>query len=101
VASWYAVLNPCYRQEELRGTLLGHLVYLKAKAGGEKSTPEKRVAPEHAEGADLQDPCDMAKAGWLESQSPEVHPHTHGYSVSQQCCQDKVIHLSQPETSTR
>jgi hypothetical protein len=75
------VLNPCYRQEELRGTLLGHLVYLKAKARGEKSTPEKREALEHAEGADRQDPCDMAKAGLLESQSPEVKTHTHCYSV--------------------
>jgi len=80
-ASWYAVLNPCYRQEELRGTLLGHLVYLKAKARGDKSMPEKREALEHAEGADLQDPCDMAKAGLLESQSPEVQAHTHCYSV--------------------
>jgi hypothetical protein len=71
------VLNPCFRQEEFRGTLLGHLVYLKAKVRGEKSMPEKREALEHAEGADPQDPCDMAKAGWLESQSPEVqsaHP---------------------------
>jgi hypothetical protein len=75
------VLNPCFRQEEFRGTLLGHLVYLKAKAGGEKSMPEKREVLEHAEGTDLQDPCDMAKAGLLESQSPEVQPHTHCYSV--------------------
>ena len=71
-ASWYAPLNPCFRQEELRGTLLGHPVYLKAKAGGEKSMPEKREVLEHAEGTDPQDPCDMAKAGLLESESPEV-----------------------------
>ena len=63
--------------------------------------PEKREALEHAEGADRQDPCDMAKAGWRESQSPAVKPHTHGYSVSQQGCQDQVVHLSQPETATR
>ena len=63
--------------------------------------PEKREALEHAEGADRQDPCDMAKARWVESQSPEVQPHTHCDSVSEQCCQDTVVHRSQPETSTR
>ena len=51
---------------------LGHLVYLKAKAGGEKSMPEKREPPEGAEGAVLQDPRDRAKAGLPESQSPAV-----------------------------
>ena len=70
-ASWYATLNPCFRQEEFRGTLLGHPVYLKAKAGGEKSMPEKREVLEPAEGTDPQDPCDRAKAGLLESESPE------------------------------
>ena len=43
--------------------------------------PEKREGLEHAEGTDLQDPCDMAKAGLLESESPEVEPHTPCYSV--------------------
>jgi group II intron reverse transcriptase/maturase len=80
-ASWYAVLNPCYRQEELRGTLLGHLVDLKAKARGEKSLPAKREALEHAEGADRQDPCDMAQAGLLECQSPAVKTPPHCDSV--------------------
>jgi hypothetical protein len=75
------VLNPCLRQEELRGTLLGHRVYLKAKTGGEKSMPEKREVLEHAEGTDLQDPRDMAKARLPESQSPEVQTHAHCYSV--------------------
>ena len=63
-ASWYAVLNPCCRQEEVRGTLLGHLVHLKAKAGGEKSMPEKREPLEDAEGAVPQDPRDRAKS-WI------------------------------------
>jgi len=42
---------------------LGHLVHLKAKAGGDNSMPEKREPPEDAEGAVLQDPRDRAKAG--------------------------------------
>src|SRR5260370_30779376 len=79
-ASRYEVLNPCFRQEEPGGKLLGHLVYLKAKARGEKSMPEKREVLEHAEGAAPQDPCDKAKAGLPESQSPEGQTHTHCYS---------------------
>jgi hypothetical protein len=61
---------------------LGHLVDLKAKAGGENSMPEKRGSLEDAEGAVPQDPRDMAKAGLPESQSPAVQPHTRCYSVS-------------------
>ena len=61
--------------------LLGHLVDLRAKAGGEKSMPEKRETPEGAEGAVLQDPRDRAKAGLPESQSPAVQPHTRCYSA--------------------
>ena len=60
---------------------LGHLVDLKAKAGGEKSMPEKREPLEDAEGAVPQDPRDRAKAGLPESQSPAVEPHTRCYSV--------------------
>ena len=60
---------------------LGHRVYLKAKAGGEKSMPEKRESLEDAEGAVPQDPRDKAKAGLPESQSPAVQPHTRCYSV--------------------
>ena len=52
--------------------LLGHLVYLRAKAGGEKSMPEKREPLEDAEGAVPQDPRDKAKAVLPESQSPAV-----------------------------
>ena len=61
--------------------LLGHLVDLKAKAGGEKSMPEKRETLEDAEGAVPQDPRDRAKAALPESQSPAVQPHTRCYSV--------------------
>ena len=56
---------------------LGHRVYLKAKAGGDNSMPEKRGTLEDAEGAVLQDPRDRAKAVLPESQSPAVeyaHP---------------------------
>jgi hypothetical protein len=56
------VLNPCLSQEELGGMFLGHLVYLKAKAGGDNSMPEKREPLEDAEGAVPQDPRDRAKA---------------------------------------
>jgi hypothetical protein len=60
---------------------LGHLVHLKAKAGGDNSMPEKREPLEDAESAVPQDPCDRAKAGLPESQSPAVQPHTRCYSV--------------------
>src|SRR6516165_3295742 len=60
---------------------LGHLVDLKAKAGGDKSMPEKREPLEDAEGAVLQDSRDRAKAGLPESQSPAVEMYTRCYSV--------------------
>jgi hypothetical protein len=95
------VLNPCDQQEELRGTLLGHLVDLKAKARGDKRLPEQREALEHAEGADRQDPGDRATAGWRASPSPEVNTPTHGDRVSQPCGQDQGVHRAPPETSPR
>ena len=61
--------------------LLGHLVDLRAKAGGESSMPEKRETPEGAEGAVPQDPRDRAKAALPESQSPAVQPHTRCYGA--------------------
>ena len=60
---------------------LGHLVDLNAKAGGEKSMPEKREPLEDAEGAVPQDPCDTAKAELPESQSPAVQVHARCYSA--------------------
>ena len=59
-----AVLNPWRSQEELGGRFLGHRVYLKAKAGGENSMPEKREPLEDAEGAVPQDPRDRANS-WI------------------------------------
>ena len=53
---------------------LGHLVDLKAKAGGEKSMPEKRETSEGVYGAVPQGPRDKAKAILPESQSPVVEP---------------------------
>jgi hypothetical protein len=56
---------------------LGHRVYLKAKARGDKSMPEKRGTLEDAKGAAPQGPRDRAKAGLPEPQSPAVqcaHP---------------------------
>jgi hypothetical protein len=61
---------------------LGHLVDLKAKAGGDNSMPEKRGTLEGAEGAVPQDPRERAKAALPESQSPAVRPHTRCYSAS-------------------
>ena len=51
---------------------LGHRVYLKAKAGGEKSMPEKRESSEGVYDAVLQGPRDTVKAILPESQSPVV-----------------------------
>src|SRR5262249_24529741 len=51
-----AVLNPWRSQEELGGTFLGHRVHRTAKAGGEKSMPEKRGPLEDAKGAAPQGP---------------------------------------------
>ena len=61
--------------------LLGHRAHLKAKAGGDKSMPEKRETPEGADDAVPQDPRDKAKAALPESQSPAVEPHTRCYSA--------------------
>ena len=75
------MLNPRLSREKLGGRFLGHRVDLKAKAGGEKSMPEKQEMLEGAEDMVLQDPRDRAKAGLPESQSPVVEPHTCCYSV--------------------
>src|SRR5262249_46299076 len=77
-----AVLNPWHSQEELGGRFLGHRVNLKAKAGGDKSMPEKRGSLEDAKGAAPQGPRDRAKAGLPEPQSPAVEMHTRRYGVS-------------------
>jgi len=95
-ASWHAELNPCHRQEEFRGGLLGHRTYLKAKAGGDNRMSEKRETWEGVDGAVLQDPCDRAKATLPDPSFPVVQPHTHRYHASERCRQEQVERRSQP-----
>ena len=78
---------------------LGHLVYLKAKAGGEKSMPEKRETPEGVYGAVPRGPRDKAKATLPEPQSPVVGPHTRCYSAYMAAPQERVVRLSRPAPS--
>ena len=81
---------------------LGHLVDLKAKAGGEKSMPEKREPLEDAEGAVLQDPRDRAKAGLPEPQSPAVQRVTLAATASKtQRPRGPIVRLSRSATSDR
>ena len=61
-APWNIVLNPWWNQEKFGGMLLGHPIYLKVKARGEKSMSEKQETMEGTKGVVLQDPYDMAKA---------------------------------------
>ena len=78
---------------------LGHRVYLKAKAGGEKSMPEKRESLEGADSAVPQDPRDKAKAKLPESQSPVVEPHTRCYSACTAAPQERIVRLSRSAPS--
>ena len=78
---------------------LGHRVHLKAKAGREKSMPEKRGSLEDAKGIAPQGPRDKAKAGLLEPQSPAVPTHTRRYGVSGQRPQGQVDRLARLATS--
>ena len=93
------MLNPWRSQEELGGMFLGHRVNLKAKAGGEKSMPEKRGPLEDAKGDAPQGPRDRAKAGLPEPQSPAVEPHTRCHGVSGQRLQGQVDRLARLATS--
>jgi len=77
-APWDAVLNPWHNQEEFGGILLGHPMYLKAKAGGDKSLWEKQGTREGGYRVAVQDPYERVKAGLPEPQSPGVEPHPHG-----------------------
>ena len=94
-----AVLNPWRSQEGLGGTSLGHRVYLRAKAGGEKSMPEKRESPEGAYGAVPRGPRDKAKATPPEPQSPVVGPHTRCYSAYIAAPQERIVRLSRSAPS--
>ena len=78
---------------------LGRLVYLKAKAGGEKSMLEKRGALEDVKGAAPQGPRDRAKATLPESQSPVVEPHTRCYSACIAAPQERIVRLSRSAPS--
>ena len=60
---------------------LGHRVYLKAKAGGDNSMPEKRGHWKTLKVPSRKTRVISAKAGLPESQSPAVQPHTRCYSV--------------------
>ena len=93
------MLNPWHSQEKLGGRFLGHLVHLKAKAGGEKSTPETRESPEGAYDAVPQGPRDKAKARLPESQSPVVELHTHCYSAWTAVPQERIVRLSRSAPS--
>jgi hypothetical protein len=79
--------------------LLGHLVDLRAKAGGEKSMPEKRESSEGVYGAVPRGPRDKAKAILPESQSPVVEPHTHCYSVLIAVPQERIVRVSRSAPS--
>ncbi|MCA1695969.1 MAG: hypothetical protein LC749_15280 [Actinobacteria bacterium] len=64
---------------------LDYLAYLDAKARGDKSMPGKQRACGGVQGVALQDPRDMAKAGLLETQSPEVKVRTHRNDAWNRC----------------
>jgi len=78
---------------------LGRRVNLKAKAGGEKSMPEKRESLEGVYGAVPRGPRDMAKATLLESQSPVVEPHTRCYSAYIAVTQERIVRFSRSASS--
>ena len=66
-----ALLYPRRSREEFGGIFLGPMAHLDAKARGDKSMPSGGGHREDVEGGPPRDPRDMAKAGLLESQSPE------------------------------
>src|SRR6266516_6579072 len=55
---------------------LGRLAHLDGKPEGDKSMPGKRWPSGGVQGGVPQDPCDMAKAGLLQAQSPAVNVRT-------------------------
>ena len=60
---------------------LGRLVYLDAKARGDKSMLGKWWSSGGVQGDVPRDPCDMAKAELLEAQSPAVRVRTHQHDA--------------------
>ena len=75
------------------------MVYLKAKAGGEKSMPEKRESPEGAYDVVPRGPRDKAKATPPEPQSPVVGPHTRCYSACNAAPQERIVRLARSAPS--
>ena len=69
-------MYPRRSREELEGRFLGRLVCLNAKARGDKSTSGKWWSSGGVQGGVPRGPRDMAKAGLLEAQSPEVKVRT-------------------------
>ena len=53
------------------------MAYLESKGEGDKSMPLKRGACRGVLGAASRDPCDKAKAGLLEAQSPVMKVRIH------------------------
>jgi hypothetical protein len=64
---------------------LDRLAYLDGKPEGDKSMPGKQWACGGVQRVALQDPCDMAKAGLLEAQSPAVKVPTHRNDACNRC----------------
>jgi hypothetical protein len=78
---------------------LGHLVYLKAKPGGEKSMPETRESSEGVYDAVPQGPRDKAKATLPESQSPVVQRHTRCDNACSAAPQEPIVLFSRSAPS--
>jgi hypothetical protein len=70
-------LYPQLSWEELGELFLGLMAYLELKGEGDKSMSGKRWACPGVRGVASRDPCDMAKAGLLEVQSPAMKVRIH------------------------
>ena len=64
-------MYPRLSREELEGRFLGPMAYPDPKGERNNSMPAKRRSCPGVRGEASRDPCDMAKAGLPESQSPE------------------------------
>jgi len=75
------VVDPRATREELSVILLGHRPYLEAeRRRGKVAWPERRVAPETAQGQACQDPDGTVKARLPEPKCPTSKCQKHGYS---------------------
>jgi hypothetical protein len=66
-----ALLYPRRSREELEGMFLGQMAYPDPKGERNSSMPGKRQSCSGVRGEVSRDPCDMAKAGLPEAESPE------------------------------